>query len=242
MTIAVATQTVRVIRVNHGLSPPHGAMLGGKNSSTVGGNSDTHPTTVDVLLKAFAATVAKVPQARLAMVGAGPLDTQLRNLAASLNVTDKVIWLGERDAREVLAAFDIFALSSRKEGLPYVIIEAMAAGHPIVATRSAGVEILIEPGRNGTVVEPGDADGFAAALTALAADPIALARCGRESRRLASGFTIDAMVDQTFGAYQDIVGNAPRSALPSPVAQASTPTSSSAPELKIDVPRRKQLV
>ncbi|HEV7299962.1 MAG TPA: glycosyltransferase family 4 protein [Tepidisphaeraceae bacterium] len=194
----------------------------------------------DVLLKAFAATVRQVPQSRLAMVGAGPLDASLRELAAKLGVTDKVIWLGERDARELLAAFDIFALSSRKEGLPYVIIEAMAAGHPIVATRSAGVEILIEPGRNGAMVEAGDVDGFAAALTELAANPASLARSGRESRRMAARFTTDAMVNDTLGAFHDVVGDARRSAARVQQPKAPVPVAAAAPEMKIDVPRRKQ--
>jgi len=54
-------------------------------------------------------------------------------------IGNHVLWLGERDARGVIAAFDVFAISSRKEGLPYVVLEAMSAGLPIVATTSAGV-------------------------------------------------------------------------------------------------------
>src|SRR3954453_530878 len=99
-----------------------------------------------------------------------------RDLAPSLRVAVGVHWLGERDARGVLAGFDLFALSSRKEGLPYVVLEAMAAGLPVVATASAGVEILVEPGVNGEVVAKDDADAFGKALAKLATDPLFLSR------------------------------------------------------------------
>ena len=154
-----------------------------------------------VLIEAFAATAKVAPHVVLALVGAGPLEEPMRELAARLGVTHKVRWLGERDARGVLAAFDAFALSSRKEGLPYVVLEAMAAGLPVVATASAGVEILIEPGVNGMVVPTDDAGAFARALIELATDPQRLARCGRASRERAARFTIDAMVDRTLAAY-----------------------------------------
>lgn len=157
----------------------------------------------DVLIRAFAGVARSVaPHARLAMIGAGPLESEMRALATDLNVHDKIRWLGERDARTVLAGFDAFALASRKEGLPYVVLEAMMAGLPIVATSSAGVEILIEPGVNGTVVRPGDAPAFAAALAELASDPARLARYGVASRQRANAFTIDAMVDATLLAYR----------------------------------------
>ncbi len=116
----------------------------------------------EVLVRAFATTLHSHKAARLAIVGAGPLLEPMRHLAAQLGIGRKIIWLGERDARRVLAGFDIFALSSRKEGLPYVVLEAMAAGLPVVATSSAGVEILVETGVTGAVVPPEDPDAFRA--------------------------------------------------------------------------------
>jgi glycosyltransferase involved in cell wall biosynthesis len=157
----------------------------------------------DVLLKAFAITANAAPRARLALVGAGPLEPQMRELAASLHVADRIHWLGERDARTVLAGFDVFAISSRKEGLPYAVLEAMAAGQPVVATSSAGVEILVTTGYNGHVVAPGDYDAFARGLTQLATDPALLARYGAASLARAGEFTVDAMVDRTLAAYTD---------------------------------------
>ncbi|HEY8666897.1 MAG TPA: glycosyltransferase family 4 protein [Tepidisphaeraceae bacterium] len=155
----------------------------------------------DVLLRAFARAVDAAPNARLAMVGAGPLEGDLRALSQELNIADKIIWLGERDAREVLAAFDIFALSSRKEGLPYVVLEAMAAGLPVVATSSAGVEILIEPGVSGNVIAPNDAIAFGDALARLSCDGGLRHRFGQAALERAGRFSVDAMVDRTLVAY-----------------------------------------
>ena len=156
----------------------------------------------DVLLRAFAAAARAAPHARLAVVGSGPLEASLRALAAELGVAGKVAWLGERDAREVLAGFDLMALASRKEGLPYVILEAMAAGLPVVATASAGVEILVEPGVTGAVVPRDDAAAFGRALAELACDGGRRSAWGEASRARAARFTIDKMVDRTLATYR----------------------------------------
>jgi glycosyltransferase involved in cell wall biosynthesis len=159
-----------------------------------------------VLLEAFAIASRAVPRCRLALVGAGPLEASLRALAERLNIAEQIIWLGERDARQVLAGFDLFALSSRKEGLPYVVLEAMAAGLPVVATASAGVEILIEPKITGEVVPTDDISAFARALIGLASDPVRLANVGLAARQRAEQFTLDAMVDRTLAAYRACAG------------------------------------
>ncbi len=158
----------------------------------------------EVLVKAFAGTAKVAPHARLALVGAGPLEDSLRELAWQLGVADKIVWLGERDARTVFAGFDLFALSSQKEGLPYVVLEALVVGLPVVATSSASVEILVEPGVNGAVVPPGDNAAFARALIDLATNPTRLATFGQASRQRAAQLTIDAMVQRTLEAYRSL--------------------------------------
>ena len=159
----------------------------------------------DVLVRAMKHVAAAAPNARLAMVGAGPLAESLRTLAGQEGVSDRVLWLGERDVSTVLAAFDVFAMSSCKEGLPYVVLEAMAAGLPVVATATAGVESLVQTGRNGTVVPCGDVDAFARAIVALANDPDAVARYGQASLEHVGKFTIDAMVERTLGEYLKVL-------------------------------------
>jgi glycosyltransferase involved in cell wall biosynthesis len=92
-------------------------------------------------------------------------------------------------------------MSSRKEGLPYVVLEAMSAALSIVATDSSGVDSLIATGVNGIVVPRGDAAAFGKALTALVSDPALRERYGRGSLERIRHFTIDSMVDQTLALY-----------------------------------------
>jgi glycosyltransferase involved in cell wall biosynthesis len=154
-----------------------------------------------VLVRAFARAAAAPVPARLGLVGAGPLEAPLRKLAEELGVADRVLWLGERDARTVMAGFDVFAISSCKEGLPYVVLEAMSAALPVVATDTAGVESLVTTGVNGRVVPCGDSDAFGEALAALIGDPDARARYGRASLQRVAEFSTDAMVDRTLALY-----------------------------------------
>jgi glycosyltransferase involved in cell wall biosynthesis len=159
----------------------------------------------EVLVRAMCRVTAAAPLATLAVVGAGPLERPLRELAARLGVAERILWLGEQDARSVMAGFDVLAIPSRKEGLPYVALEAMSAGLPVVATDSAGVESLVQPGVNGEVVPRGDVDAFGAALVSLASDPAKLARYGAGSLQRVAQFSIDRMVERTLETYLDVL-------------------------------------
>lgn len=159
---------------------------------------------VDVLLDAFAIVCRHAPDARLAIIGSGPLEAALRQRASLLGVAERVLWLGERDASAIYAAFDVFALSSRKEGLPYVVLEAMAAGLPVVATDSAGVQILVENGVNGKVVPRDDVRALADVVVELACNPAQAATYGQASRQRVSRFTVEAMVQGVLRQYAQV--------------------------------------
>lgn len=163
----------------------------------------------DVLLRAMRPVAAALPGARLAMVGAGPLEAELRGLSEHVGVADKTRWLGERDARALMAGFDVFAMPSCKEGLPYVVLEAMSAGLPVVATDTAGAESLVEPGVNGAVVPCGDHARFATELIEIGRDPAKRRRYGAASLQRVSRFTIDAMVGRTLAAYTGMLVDEP---------------------------------
>jgi glycosyltransferase involved in cell wall biosynthesis len=97
-----------------------------------------------------------LPDARLVMAGDGPLRTAVVDAAASLGVTDRITLLGAvDDTRPVLAAADAVLLTSRTEGVPGVLLEAMASGLPVVATAVGGVPDLVDDGVTGRLVDPG---------------------------------------------------------------------------------------
>jgi glycosyltransferase involved in cell wall biosynthesis len=125
----------------------------------------------------------------LSIIGAGPEGERLRALARSLGIESRVTWHGSiADAGRLMAAFDVFALSSRTEGTPIVLLEAMAAGTPIVATDVGGVADVISS-REGTLVPAERADALADAIARATSDLGATVEKARAAkRRLAEHF------------------------------------------------------
>jgi glycosyltransferase involved in cell wall biosynthesis len=125
----------------------------------------------DVLLHALAHLRARGADVELLLVGEGEQRATLAALADSLGFRDRVSLTGfQGDPRRCYEAMDLFVLSSLREGLPNVVLEAMAMEVPVVATRIAGVPCLIEEGQNGLLVEPGSAEELAAAILRLIED------------------------------------------------------------------------
>ncbi|HEX2192962.1 MAG TPA: glycosyltransferase [Acidimicrobiales bacterium] len=124
------------------------------------------------LLAAFAAMARVHPSARLRIAGEGPLLTELTELVDDLGLGDKARLLGLReDVPRLLAAADALVLASAYEGLPNVIMEAMAARLPVVATEVGGVPELVEEGRTGFLVPPREPEALARAMAAVVALP-----------------------------------------------------------------------
>jgi glycosyltransferase involved in cell wall biosynthesis len=127
----------------------------------------------ELLIEAIATLVRQNRNLRLRMVGDGPEREPLSNLAASLGIAEHVIFEGWRNADEVrrlYAAADAFALPSFAEGVPVVLIEAMAMGLPCVATRITGIPELIRDGVDGLLVTPADVSEIVQALGRLIDD------------------------------------------------------------------------
>lgn len=124
------------------------------------------------LLRAFADVAAKVPGAELQIAGDGPLRDRLVGFMQELNLASRVTFLGAlSDTPLFMSQLDIFVLSSLNEGLPVAILEAMAAGLPVVSTRAGGVEEAAVDGQNAYLVAPGDAAGLAEAMIRMANAP-----------------------------------------------------------------------
>lgn len=126
----------------------------------------------DNLLEAFARTRQAIPSAALAVIGDGPLRDALERRAAELGIADSVRFLGDRnDVHELLAGLDIFALSSVSEGYSVALLEACAAGLPIVATDVGGNHEIVRDGVNGRLVPARDPDALSKALIGLLQAP-----------------------------------------------------------------------
>ncbi len=135
-----------------------------------------------ILLEAL----AKVEGAVLDVIGDGPDRKMLEEKARSLNLAHRVTFLGyqsQAQVRALLKQADVFVLSSFAEGLPVVLMEAMAAGIPVVATRIAGIPELIYDEENGLLVSPGDSNAAANAICRLLADPDLRNRMAKAGRR-----------------------------------------------------------
>jgi glycosyltransferase involved in cell wall biosynthesis len=142
------------------------------------------PKDFSTLVRAVAALPRGAMVVRIA--GAGPDHAALAAEIERLGLDGTVALLGEiHDIGRLLADADVFALASRSEGLPMSIIEAMAAGLPVVASAVGGIPELVEDGRTGLLVAPGDAAAFGRALEALAGDAELRRRLGTAARRRA---------------------------------------------------------
>lgn len=159
------------------------------------------------LIRAFALLVQHHDHCRLMLVGGGPEGQPLKALAQELGIADKVLFTGRRsDVAQLMNTFDVFALSSLTEGLSNTILEAMATGLPIVATRVGGNPEIVFEGRNGHLVSTGDAAAMAEVLEQLAIQPQALLQLSNnalEFTRLQC--SLQNMVDNYEQAYRRFV-------------------------------------
>jgi len=154
-----------------------------------------------VLFEALRLTPA-LAQCPVLLIGAGEDEAALRREAHDL---PQVVFTGFVDnVADHLAALDLFVFPSREEGLGSVLIDAMAQGLPIVASRVGGIPELIEDGQTGLLVPPGDAPALAAALTRLVADAELRARLGAAARQAAAAYTPEAMAAAYAALYHDI--------------------------------------
>ena len=121
------------------------------------------------LLRAFATVVRDIPHAELAIAGDGPLRRELEAFTNKQNLSERVKFVGALpDTPKFLSELDIFVLSSLSEGMPISLLEAMAAGLPIVSTRAGGVDEVALEGQNAFLAEPADVEGLAQALIKMA--------------------------------------------------------------------------
>ena len=154
------------------------------------------------LLRAFARVHVRRPDARLAILGWGPLEELTRALAFDLGVAEAVIVAGRVEPRDWLRRADVFAHSSAWEGFGLVLLEAMLARLPVVATAVSAVPEIVTPD-TGILVPPGDAAALARALDGLIADAALRDRLGGAGlSRARAEFSVARMAERTIAVYE----------------------------------------
>jgi glycosyltransferase involved in cell wall biosynthesis len=135
-----------------------------------------HPLAIHALEQ----VVRRLPEARLALVGEGPEEEPIRALVRRRSLESQVLFLGRRtDCARLLAAADLVLLTSWGADLPPIVLEALAAGRPVVAPRGGGVGEIVEDRVSGLLVDPGDSGGLAENIIRLRDNPVLRARLGQ---------------------------------------------------------------
>jgi glycosyltransferase involved in cell wall biosynthesis len=163
----------------------------------------------DLLLRAFAGIRGRFPEAHLLLVGDGPMLGGLRGLAAELGLDGAVHFAGfQAEPGRYLHVMNFFALTSRLEGTPLAVLEAWAAGLPVIASRVGGLPRIMEHGRTGLLFDPGDLDGLTASLNRLLADRDLAERLAAEGRNLVqSRFDLSHMVANYQHHYAELLSH-----------------------------------
>lgn len=166
---------------------------------------------LDFLLRAFAKIVTQRPQTRLLVVGKGPHERRLRRLTRKLDLGERVIFTGSIPHSEVphyAAAADLFVFPSVTETQGLVLVEAMAAGTPVVAVEALGsVDVLAE---GGGLLVPAQEEAFADAVLELMADEPRRRALGREAAQAAQRYAVPVATARLLAVYEEAIAAGPR--------------------------------
>jgi glycosyltransferase involved in cell wall biosynthesis len=164
------------------------------------------PKTPLVFVRALPRILAERPDAVAWVVGDGPLRTAVEQAVTAAGLTGRVRFLGLRkDVPDVLSASDVAVHSSIREGLPRVVLEALAVGTPVVATAVGGVPDVLADGVNGLLVPPEDPAALADAVLATLAAPEAAARRAQAGRAVLGTFSAKHMLDEQHALYRRLL-------------------------------------
>lgn len=159
----------------------------------------------EYLLSAFTQILESYPTVRLLIIGDGPEKNRLVNLAKKLKIDDKVIFeKSTADTTKPLSIMDIFVLPSLQEGLGLALLEAMAMGKPVIASKVGGIYTLVQHGVNGLLTVPADEKSLAEAIVTLLNDKEMARGMGQMGRRMVEEkFSLEQMVEKTNDLYNE---------------------------------------
>jgi len=159
----------------------------------------------DIFLSVAAKVLETKPDCLFILVGDGPLMKQTERMIASMGLSDNVILLGSRkDIVGILPAFNVFLITSRTEGLPRALLEALASGIPVVSTDVGGIHELIGNGRNGYLSEEGDVTSLASDVIKVLDLPDSAEQMMADVDRDLEPFSAERMVDDLFSLYAKV--------------------------------------
>ena len=186
-------------------APPFALPSGATVVGVVG--SLTAEKRVDVLIEAVEQLRVRIPDLHLFIVGDGPLRGTLNRLVAQRGLEGCTHLVGlVEDVRPWLAHFDVLVAPSGSEGLPTVLLEALAMGCPIIASRVGGIPEIVQDGYNGALVTPGDPVALASALARLLGDDRQRMDMGRNGRSTATAkFGLESMLRLTEDLYRELL-------------------------------------
>jgi glycosyltransferase involved in cell wall biosynthesis len=163
----------------------------------------------EYLIRSFPGVLKSCPDARLLLVGDGPLRANLEVLSEALDMKDKIIFAGFRsDIKEILASMDILVIPSLLEGFPMVTLEAMAMAKPIVATDIDGLREQIIDGESGILLPPEDPNALIRSIVRLLNEPQLAMRMGSYARKhVETEFPVEKMIMETHEVYQSLILN-----------------------------------
>jgi glycosyltransferase involved in cell wall biosynthesis len=159
------------------------------------------------LIRAAPMVLERMPETQFIICGDGPAAAGLKNLIQELGLQKSVSLVGwvEGSAKTAwLTSADVFVLPSYKEGMPVALLEAMACGLPVVSTRVAAIPEIIDEGRQGFLIEPGDVGDLGAKIARLLVDDALRDEMGRNARDLVGEFATGRIADQWIDVYQEV--------------------------------------
>ncbi len=161
----------------------------------------------DLLLQAFAELSTRFPDLYLVFVGAGPLETELREQTESMGLQNRVVFLGSRsDIPELMHRSTALVLPSRWEGMPNVVLEAQAAGLPVIASAVDGITEIIEPEVTGILFQSEDSTGCRSAIEAILQNEALATQIAQAAQHISQEhFTWDRFAQRYAAIYQELV-------------------------------------
>ncbi|MBK8945503.1 MAG: glycosyltransferase family 4 protein [Ignavibacteriae bacterium] len=158
------------------------------------------------LLRAFKLVKEKINDTKLCIVGDGPQKYEIENLAKELKIIDDIIFVGfQKEIGKYLKVFDIFVLSSKKEGLGTSIIDAMSIGLPVIATNTGGIPELIKSYHNGILVEPKNPSQLAKAIFEVIANSDLRKSISENAKKEVVNFSIENNIEQYLKLYNELL-------------------------------------